>query len=261
VIRRRAGVILPWPVASPAQDLALARLPVPAASPVDRQQPEDHLISEFPVDPHRLAEPARGHEPGPAWRPRSSPCCRPGCRPAAGACRGCRMGLVPDAGTGSLSPSSGRKVFRAPLLDRGGVCWSGQPPPGGERAGWRSGPAAAGDPQRPHVLRGHHPRTAHPHGAPPRRQNRPPNRSRQVSRAPHSRSQYSCPQLGPAVILWWRRRRKTNESQGYAGAAFRQAGPSLIRGGAMAKAGFAVPIGVGLYPGINVAVASRGGAR
>ena len=31
-----------------------------------------------------------------------------------------------------------------------------------------SGPAAARDTQRPHVLRGHHPRTAHPRDAPPR---------------------------------------------------------------------------------------------
>jgi len=49
--------------------------------------------------------------------------------------------------------------------------------------------------------------TAHPHGAPPRRRNTPRHPGRQVRRAPHSRSRYSCPRLGPAVIRWRRRRR------------------------------------------------------
>ena len=50
-------------------------------------------------------------------------------------------GVVPDAGTGSLSPSSGRKVFRAPMLDRGGI--AGQAASAGRGACWRAVSPAA----------------------------------------------------------------------------------------------------------------------
>jgi len=49
--------------------LAQARVPVPAAAPVGRQQAKDHLVGEFPANPRRVAEPALGHEPGPLGGP------------------------------------------------------------------------------------------------------------------------------------------------------------------------------------------------
>ena len=85
-----------------------------------------------------------------------------------------------------------RRRDQAPLS---GASLPGRPGSPPQHPSARSQPAAAGDPQRPHVLGGHHPRTAHPHGTPPRRRNRPQNPAdgpaepRTADHSTHARSQ------------------------------------------------------------------------